>query len=599
MKKFIKMILVSLSFVVILTLTGCKDDFITPTLEDVRAVALRTTVNLTFTTMDEDDMLTELKVTITGEHDGEEYTETKSVTISGGSYADEEDVEQDSSLEYDQFLGEDETLSFTGLQIGEKYTLSFVGTYNDKVKTMYDDVVVNTSEKGGSEETAWEITTYEELNTLVRDDNDGYFKLMNDVDCANADTDKAQELKPFFSSSKKFEGNFNGQGFTISNFYQDSYDQDLGLFGNIGSAGEVYDFNVKNVDISSSRYTNFYAGAIVGTNTGVITDVHVTNVTITTKGPDDGNQFVGGFVGQNKESGTITNCSVTTGHLNLNVPSNGRIGGFAGTNEASTKVPSIIDCSSNILIDVQVPTNPAYSSDDEGVEIVLSIGGFIGDNRGYISGSETNSKILVYVDKTQTDYDNNTDEFEDDNLEVENTDRLTLIGQIDLNIGGFVGNNLAGSIINSTTTTNEVIVDMPYADLLRVGGFAGYNDSFANISDCLINATANYNIIVGEDTILNEEVKDNTEFDDVNHTLTMNYIGTFIGLNNNETTVTIDDIKLSNGSTVSITVTLRTSYEKEIVPEGDDADDSEDAEAEYETIYEFNELKVILNTILK
>ncbi len=525
----------------LLFITGCKGDsndnffeekeekeetFVSkiPYLSNVETVTLRTTVNVTFTIMDQDEILTELKLIIKSQG----YTKNKTIDITGGSYSTEEDVEVGLADEVDQFLGESHLVTFTDLKIGLKYTISFVGTYNDKVRTIYEDVEVETSETGGSFDTAWEITTYEELNTLVRDDNDGYFILMNDIDCDDS------ELKPFFSSSKKFEGNFNGNNKTVSNFYQDSYDQDLGMFGNIGSSGNLYDLNVENIDLNSSRYTNFYAGGIAGTNTGTITNVHVTNVTITTKGPDDGSQFVGGFVGQNKEGATITNCSVTTGHLDLNVPGNGRIGGFAGTNEASTKVPSIIDCEAkDVLIDVLIPENTCYDKDDFGVEIVLSVGGFIGDNRGNISCSTTNSNIIINVDGNE---------------------RNEFIGKITFNIGGFVGNSLTGSIYESTTETKNVTLDIPYIDILKVGGFVGHNDLFANITECKINADVIYAIIVGEDTILNEDVSDNKDFATEDHELTMKYIGEFIGLNNN---IYLNDNDIENSYSISFNITLK------------------------------------------
>lgn len=595
MNKIIKTIFVALTTIGVLVLTGCTDDFKTPTLEEVRAVALRTTVTVSFTTFDQDEMLTDLKLTLTGvDSKGEDYSDVKTVTISGGLYATEEDLEQDPTLESEQFLGEEESITFSGLETGYKYTISFVGTYNDKVREMYDDVEVSTSEKGGSVETAWEITTYEELNTTVRDDSDGYFILKNDIDCSNTTTDKARELKPLFSSSKKFEGSFDGQGYKISNFYQDSYDQDLGLFGNIGASGKVFDLDIENVDLNSSRYTNFYAGAVAGTNTGEITDVNVMNITITTKGPDDGVQYVGGFVGQNKDAGTITNCTVTVGHLNLNVPNDGRIGGFVGSNEASTNSPSVVNCSTNVLIDVQIPTQPSYTADDEGVEINLSIGGFVGRNTGNVNEGETSSKIIIYVDKTATDKEFNETEFSDDNLSVENVERLPLIGKISLNLGGFVGVN-QGHITDSKTSVTEVVADVPFVDELRVGGFVGYNEFFGVISGSLINSSVKYSIIVGEDTILNEEVKDNSNFDGVND-LTMNYIGTFVGLNSNEVT-TVGSIVLSSGCTVTVSVSLRYSWEEEVTTE-DETSPATD-EVEYETVYDFEDLSVKLNGLLE
>lgn len=223
MNKIIKRFAIALSVCLIFTLTACGEDYIKPSIQVDNAHALRTSIDFDFTIFDEDDMLVGLTIVLTGEHDGEEYTDTKTVNIYGGEY------EEDDETEEEVFIGEKKENTFTGLLVDHTYELTLTGTYDEKSRNMLEDKSISlTTSSVGSKEEPHKVGSIEDLNN-VRLDVDGYFELTKSIDCKV--DGEASELKPFFTSSKKFTGNFDGGGFIISNFYQDSYEQDLGLFG--------------------------------------------------------------------------------------------------------------------------------------------------------------------------------------------------------------------------------------------------------------------------------------------------------------------------------------------------------------------------------
>ncbi|MFI3252093.1 MAG: GLUG motif-containing protein [bacterium] len=530
MKRLFKILSAFVLCFTVISLTAC-DTGATPTIKDIKTSAIREKVTVDFVIWDEDALLTELTLTISGEVNGESYSKTERVTITGGEFATEEDVTDE--IEIDDFIGESESVAFTGLEIGEAYVVTFTGTYNDRARKMHTTSKLITSGEGGSKEAAHEIRTFEDLNDIVRNDPDGYFELMNDIDC------EGKELSPLFSSSstKQFLGDFDGQGNAITNFKQDTYDQYLGLFGYIADGGEVYDLDISDSTINSLRYTNLYIGVVAGRNSGTISNVTVTDCTITTSGPDDGDQYIGGLVGYNK-AGIIADCDVTDTTLDLNVPSYARIGGLVGASEAQDALETSITNSNvnNVLVDVQISNTPGYSVNDSDFKIEMAIGGFIGYNAGNIASSTAvNSKVYIYVDQTQTDKDLNTSE----TVEVVNMQRHALIEEMNLSVGGFAGTNFSGRITGSSTDA-AVTIDVPYLDILRIGGFIGWNSYMSVVSNASF-SSATYSVIVGEDTNLTSVSDDST-------------IGNKFGINNAYQTISFDSI-----GTITYNISVRNS----------------------------------------
>lgn len=114
----------------------------------------------------------------------------------------------------------------------------------------------------------------------------------------------------------RYNGTFDGNGYTISGVYINTSGDCKGLFGHIGSNGVVRNLRVEN----SSVYSNGNSvGGIVAINRG-----RVENCIFT--GWAGGNQRIGGIAGRNR-GGTIQNCyNIGT------VQGNSYVNGVAGDN---------------------------------------------------------------------------------------------------------------------------------------------------------------------------------------------------------------------------------------------------------------------------
>ncbi|MGN1458313.1 MAG: GLUG motif-containing protein, partial [Acutalibacteraceae bacterium] len=122
------------------------------------------------------------------------------------------------------------------------------------------------------------------------------------------------------SYSNQYTGTFDGQGHTISGLYfNNTIKGYVGLFGHLGSGGEI-----KNVGVIDSYFSGYnYVGGVCGSNYGsTITGCYNTG-TVSGK-----SQSVGGVCGSN--DGTITGC-YNTG----TVSGRGSVGGVCGWNDGT------------------------------------------------------------------------------------------------------------------------------------------------------------------------------------------------------------------------------------------------------------------------
>ena len=119
------------------------------------------------------------------------------------------------------------------------------------------------------------------------------------------------------NSSSAFWGEFNGQGYTLENFYQNGRN---GLFGYTTNGASI-----SNLIVNNSTLTNYNnSGVILGygnNGTGFFNNV-VKNSTINSAGE---NHFIGGAVGY------LTSC----GQVQNNIISNVNVNGFINTNNNS------------------------------------------------------------------------------------------------------------------------------------------------------------------------------------------------------------------------------------------------------------------------
>ncbi len=238
----------------------------------------------------------------------------------------------------------------------------------------------------GTAEDPYKIYSAEQLNQLAYNVNSGktsyegkFIKLMNDIDFSpETDWNDATSTENNFNTigyyrypnSRYFLGDFDGDGHTISGIriykgtkYNES--NSGGLFGAIGSSGNIHD-----VILADTRITAFnYSGGIVGYNDGgTITRCHVTStVDIHAKAEDA--DYHGGIAGYN-QSGTVSYCtSAATISILASVRYCTSYGGIIGGNYKGTQ-------SNNLAIGVSL--SAAYDS-----------------KHGAITGEKSNSTYML------------------------------------------------------------------------------------------------------------------------------------------------------------------------------------------------------------
>ncbi|KUO79036.1 MAG: hypothetical protein APF81_23305 [Desulfosporosinus sp. BRH_c37] len=230
----------------------------------------------------------------------------------------------------------------------------------------------------GTTENPYQVATAAQLNN-VRDYLDGSFQQIADIDLS--DYDSNQVWVPIGNSGAPFVGEFDGNGYSISNLTISGNSNDVGLFGYIGQA-QLNNIQLENVNISGhdnvggltgvlSRGTinnshvsgnitgsHYYIGGLVGSNEGGTVDSCYTGGTVI------GSYYVGGLVGKSTYGSTvisyvglIDNCYTTT-----NVVGERYAGGIIGSMSYSTVSNSFA-------------LNPAVSSNYDSGRIVGSQGG--------------------------------------------------------------------------------------------------------------------------------------------------------------------------------------------------------------------------------
>ncbi len=177
------------------------------------------------------------------------------------------------------------------------------------------------------------IYTKDDLDN-IKLDMAGKYILMNDIVFEDSDYEKGGSFynsgrgwEPIGTSSTKFTGVFDGNGYKISNLYINNSKQDyIGLFGCMSNA------TIKNVTLEDANITgNKYAGGI----TGYISNSTVTNCDYS--GFIVGNNYIGGIVGYSYMESIVSYCN-TQGI----VDGKKYVGGIVGYQKSYTQDDSYI-----------------------------------------------------------------------------------------------------------------------------------------------------------------------------------------------------------------------------------------------------------------
>lgn len=152
-------------------------------------------------------------------------------------------------------------------------------------------------------------------------DPDACAVLTDDIDLEGSEDNQWLSIG-LDGSGRNYIGTFDGQGFIISGLYINTTSNTQGLFGYVGEGGTVTNLIVKGTVVSSGSAV-YGDGGIVGDNAGTVSNC-VSDVAVKS------GHNVGGVVGWNRDTGTITNC---TNNGTITGTSNDVfVGGVVGTN---------------------------------------------------------------------------------------------------------------------------------------------------------------------------------------------------------------------------------------------------------------------------
>jgi filamentous hemagglutinin family protein len=181
-----------------------------------------------------------------------------------------------------------------------------------------------------------------------------------------------------------FNGVFDGLGNTIGGLSVDNAYGSVGLF--TANAGRIANLTLDRVTVNGASGGHFpwrFVGALAGTNTGVISNVHAKDVVVS--GAGTGASVIGGLVGTNV-GGKIDRSSVS-GRVEGD-RSTASIGGLAGESLTALSPYSeavISDSSADVQIVVSGVTRGRFGG----------AGGLVGRNTGRISGSSSAGSVQV------------------------------------------------------------------------------------------------------------------------------------------------------------------------------------------------------------
>ncbi len=343
----------------------------------------------------------------------------------------------------------------------------------------------------------------------------------------NADAIVDENIEVINENLKRFDGTFNGNGFSIRGVKIESNKKYQGLFGYL--TGTIANLTIKYSKVSGSEAV----GSIAGLNEGTVTNCIVENTEI------NGKEKVGGLVGIAMTESKIENSSVyetskvsgeeyiggLIGYTNNNVSikscNNGAkiqgknyVGGLTGIAFYGSTIQNSLNFSKLIEGEDYIGGLVGYSA----AQIEKSHNQVLTENNGIVAGKNYVGGIvgLNYVMGDVSDCFNNAKiVVTEDNaggiagLNNSNISNCYNKGEIDatqtegLRIGGICGQNLSESFINTSYNIGK-INNVVYAGGLVGADFGNISNSFC-LDTCLSIKTADTEYNKTE-----EELKNNT-----------------------------------------------------------------------------------------
>jgi hypothetical protein len=178
----------------------------------------------------------------------------------------------------------------------------------------------------GTEQNPYEVGNVSQLQCINEQDTYANYTQTSDIDASGTSVwNNGSGFHPIGDPSSgffpPFNGSFEGNGYNITGLAIDRYSEGVGqgethvgLFGFVGTGGEVTEVSVLEANISGTSAV----GGLVGANNGTVTESYVT-------GSINGSDFVGGLVGSN--GGMVSKTYATSSVYGSNY-----VGGLVGGN---------------------------------------------------------------------------------------------------------------------------------------------------------------------------------------------------------------------------------------------------------------------------
>lgn len=338
----------------------------------------------------------------------------------------------------------------------------------------------------GTEERPFEIRTRADMDWVSAQTIMGnftastYLAIADDVDVI----DMGEELfTPIGdTTSTPFRANFDGKGKTITNLKVEKSVALSGLFGDIYLTGKVTGINLTNVSITSSGGS---IGMLAGRSSGTISNCTVSGAI------EGSNVNVGGVVGFNRLSGTVTNCHNLGGTVESTYAvTESRVGGVVGY---SSDTSLTADCSNAAtvksaggyvggVVGYALATTGIANCTNTGniTGANINIGGIVGLGEGTITDCENFGNVTGTLNNVGGIAGRNTGTV----TACKNSGNITGANP---SLGGIVGST-SGNITNSHNLSGTV-ESTNTAAASYVGGVAGYISGAIEIKDCTNAAT--------------------------------------------------------------------------------------------------------------
>lgn len=200
-------------------------------------------------------------------------------------------------------------------QIDENKSYPYLRNIDNPTQVFIEGNIADVEGGKGTPEDPYIIKSKGQLNN-IRYELSASYKLAGGIDLGNF------EWESIGNSSAPFTGEFDGNGYKISNLKIDKTTQDyLGLFGAVKDAN-LNNVVIENVDIKGQKYI----GALAGQASG---NIQIQNCKVLGNCKINGDSYIGGLAGYVFEGGNITNCS-TEVNITSNIMKAGYIGGLIG-----------------------------------------------------------------------------------------------------------------------------------------------------------------------------------------------------------------------------------------------------------------------------